>query len=285
MLRLLFFRTFALSFAACACVWGQNSGSGTIQGTVKDASGGVIPAAKVIITHAETGVKSNSVSNNEGFFAFPPVQIGTYKVHCEAPGMKAWEQDLILDTGKTVEVNAVLTPGEISQTVQVSAEIPLVTTTDPTNATTLDQQRIKELPINGRDLNTLLMDVTPGIEYGGNVNDGARTGGMMTYSTTYSQDGTPANNREFGGSMGLQGLESIGEVRIETNLGNARSSTPASVTVSTRSGTNRYIASLYETARNNCCGVAKHLQDMNPNAYGAYGFQPRQCQGSFRLEF
>ena len=58
------------------------------------------------------------------------------------------------------------------------------------------------------------MDVTPGIEYGGNVNDGARVGGMMTYSTTYSQDGASANNREFGGSQGLQGLESVGEVRI-----------------------------------------------------------------------
>src|ERR1019366_2366128 len=50
-----------------------------------------------------------------------------------------------------------------------------------------------------------------------------------------------------------------------TSTGNAKSSTPASVIVSTRSGTNRYIASLYETARNNCCGVAKHRQDVNPN--------------------
>jgi hypothetical protein len=260
-----FLGALVMALIVSASLWGQNSGSATVQGTVKDASGAVVPGAKVTITHTETGVKSNTVSNNEGFFVFPPVQIGKYRVRCEATGMKAWEQEITLDTGATVEVNTVLSPGEVSQTVQVSAEIPLVTTTDPTDATTLDQQRIKELPINGRDLNTLLMDVTPGVEYGGNVNDGARTGGMMTYSTTYSQDGAPANNREFGGSMGLQGLESIGEVRMETNLGSAKSSTPASVTVSTRSGTNRYIASLYETARNNCCGVAKRLQDVNPD--------------------
>ena len=196
-----FFRAVALLLLLTASGWGQNSGSATVQGTVKDASGAVVPGAKVTITQIETGLKSNTVSNNEGFFAFPPVQIGKYKVRCEATGMKAWEQEITLDTGRTAEVTAVLTLGDVTQTVQVTAEVPLVTTTDPTDATTLDQQRIKELPINGRDLNTLLMDVTPGVEYGGGVNDGSRTGGMMTYSTTYSQDGASANNREFGGSQ------------------------------------------------------------------------------------
>ena len=265
MLHKVFFCAPVLFLLASASAWGQTSGGATVQGSVKDATGAVVPGAKVTITHVETGVKNNTVTNHDGLFVFPPVQIGNYRVRCEAPGMKAWEQEVLLETGRTLDVNAVLALGDVSQTVEVTAEVPLVSTTDPTDATTLDQQRIKELPINGRDLNTLLMDVTPGIEYGGNVNDGARTGGMMTYSTTYSQDGAPANNREFGGSQGLQGLESIGEVRIETSTGNAKSSTPASVIVSTRSGTNRYVASLYETARNNCCGVAKHLQDMNAN--------------------
>ena len=127
------------------------------------------------------------------------------------------------------------------------------------------KQRIKELPINGRDLNTLLMDVTPGVEYGGNVNDGARTGGMMTVLDHLLAGRRAGQQPRLGGSQGLQGLESIGEVRIETSTGNAKSSTPASVIVSTRSGTNRYVDSLYETARNNCCGVAKRLQDVNPN--------------------
>ena len=259
------FRMIASAILATACAMAQSSGSATLQGVVKDSTGAVIPGAKVTATHIETGVKANTVSNNDGAFVFPPTQIGNYKVRCEATGMKAWEQDVLLETGKTVDVNPVLALGDVSQTVLVSADVPMITTNEPTDATTLDQQRIKELPINGRDLNTLIQDVTPGIEYGGNVNDGARTGGMMTYSTTYSQDGASANNREFGGSTGLQGLESIGEVRIETSTGNAKSSSPASVIVSTRSGTNQFKVSLYETARNNCCGVAKHLQDVNAN--------------------
>jgi hypothetical protein len=266
MLKKMVFRAVVVVLLAGVPGWCQNSGSATVQGTVKDGTGAVVPAAKVTITHVETGVKADTVSNNEGFFIFPPVQIGKYKVRCEAAGMKAWEQAIALDAGSTVNLTPQLSLGDVSQTVLVTADVPLITTTEATDATTLDQARIKELPINGRDLNTLLMDVTPGIEFGGGAtNDGARTGGMMTYSTTYSQDGASATNREFGGSQALQGLESIGEVRVETSTGNAKSSTPASVIVSTRSGTNRYVASIYETARNNCCGLAKRLQDVNPN--------------------
>jgi hypothetical protein len=265
MFNRLVLQTIATAILATACAMAQSSGSATLQGTVKDTSGAVVPKAKVTSTHIETGVKAITLSNNDGAFVFPPTQIGKYKVRCEAIGMKAWEQEVLLETGKTLDVSAVLTLGDVAQTVLVTADVPMITTNEPTDATTLDQQRIKELPINGRDLNTLIQDVTPGIEYGGNVNDGARVGGMMTYSTTYSQDGASANNREFGGSTGLQGLESVGEVRIETSTGNAKSSSPASVIVTTRGGTNRYLVSLYETTRNNCCGVAKHLQDVNAN--------------------
>jgi hypothetical protein len=272
------FRLTLLSMLCALCALAQ-SGGATLQGTVKDSSGAVLPGAKVSLTHLDTGVKSSSASNNDGFFVFPPVQIGRYRVRCEATGMKAWEEVVTLATGMVADVNPVLTLGDVNQTVEVTDTAPLVTTTDPTDATTLDQKRIKELPINGRDLNTLISDVTPGIEYGGNVNDGARTGGLMTYATNYSQDGASANNREFGGSTGLQGLESIGEVRIETSTGNAKSSSPASIIITTRGGTNAFHVSGYETARNNCCGVAKHLQDFNPNG------SPFQLPKLIRNEF
>jgi hypothetical protein len=179
--------------------------------------------------------------------------------------MKAWEQEIALETGATVEVNPVLTVGALNQTVVVSEEPPQVTTTEPTDATTLDSRRIRELPINGRDLNTLISEVTAGLEQVIDVNGGVRAGGLMVYSTEYTQDGASANNREFGGSTGLQGLESIGEVRVETSTGNAKSSSPTSVIVSTRSGTNRYRAALYETIRNNLWGVARHREDVNPS--------------------
>jgi len=254
----------ALSILFAVCALAQKT-SATLQGTVKDATGSVIPAARISITKIDTGVKSSTASNNDGYFTFPPVAIGRYLVHCEHPGMKAWEQDVELQTGQTTEINPVLALGQVTETVMVSSTIPLVTTTDPTDATTLDAQRLKELPINGRDLNTLLAEVAPGLEQDIGVNGGVRANGLLGYATDYQQDGAAANNRETGGSTGLQGLESIGEVRVETSTGNAKSSSPTSIIISTRGGTNRFRTSLYETIRNNAWGVAKHRQDVNPN--------------------
>jgi hypothetical protein len=243
----------------------QNSGGGTIQGTIKDSSSGVIPGAKVSITHIETGVKTSGITNHEGFFAFPPVPTGRYLARFEAAGMKASEQILELQTGQTIDLVPILNLGQSSETVTVSSAIPLVNTTDPTDATTLDAKRIGELPINGRDLNTLLADVTPGVEQVIDVNGGIRTGGLMVYATDYTQDGASANNREFGGSTGLQGLNSIAEVRVETSTGNAKSASPTSVIISSRGGANLLRANVFETIRNNAWGVAKHREDINPN--------------------
>ncbi len=241
------------------------TGGGVIQGTVKDSSGGAIPKAAIAITHLESGTVNRSQTNGDGYFATPPIKIGKYKIHVEAPGMKAWEGELQLETGRTADIEPVLSAGQVTETVVVMASVPLVTTTDPTDGTTLDARRIKELPINGRDLNTLISDVTPGVEQVIDVNGGVRTSGMMVYSTNYVQDGAASNNREFGGSMNLSGLEAVGEVRIETSTSNAKYSSPASVIVTTKGGGNTYHAAVYETVRNNAFGVARARQDVNFN--------------------
>ena len=248
----------------------QVAGNGTILGTVRDASGGAIPQAKVVVLRTDTGRNFETNTNNEGYFASPPLPYGNYWVRVEAPGMKAWEQPLLLETGKTVEISPLLEAGQVTETVNVSGAVPLVTTTDATDASTLDSKRIKELPINGRDLNTLLSQTAPGLEQVYDVNGGVRTGGSMVYSTNYVQDGAPSNNKEFGGSMNLQGLESIGEVRVETSTSSARYNTPASIIVNTKSGTNTFHLSAYETIRNNAFGVARARQDISFNPANPY---------------
>ena len=246
--------------------FGQAGGAGgNIQGTVKDSTGASIPGAKLSIRSLEQGIVTNTVTNPEGYFSTPTLTIGEYKVRVEFTGMKAWEGQILLETGKTVELSPVLQPGQVSETITVTEASPLVTTTDPTDGSTLDAKRIQELPVNGRDLNTLLSDVTPGMEQVIDVNGGVRTAGLMVYSTNYVQDGAASNNREFGGSMNLQGLESIGEVRVETSTSSARYSSPASVIVTTKGGSNRFRGAVYETARNNAFGVAKARQDVNYN--------------------
>jgi hypothetical protein len=254
-------RKLALIYLFVATLCAQ-SGGGSIQGTVKDNAGGVIPGAKVVILHIATGRTVVLETNAEGFFTTPPTVIGPYKIRVEMAGMKSWEGDMNLEIGRTAVVEPILTPGQVSETVVVTDSVPLVTLTDATDASTLDAQRIKEIPINGRNLNTLLENVAPGVESIGDVNGGVRVSGLMSYSTDFVQDGASANNREFGGSANLQGLESIGEVRVETSTSSAKYTRPTSVILTTKSGGNQLRLAIFETHRNNAFGVARARQDV-----------------------
>jgi len=255
-------RLVTLLLFSASCFAQSSAGGGTIQGTVKDATGAVLAGAQLSILHLATGLLTKTVANQEGYYATPPINIGKYKITVTMSGMKSWEGEINLETGRPAVVDPVLTPGLVSQTIQVTDSLPLVATTDPTDASTLDAQRIQEIPINGRNLHVLLEDVTPGVEAIYDVNGGIRVSGLMTYSTDFVQDGAAANNREFGGSANLQGLESIAEVRVETSTSSAKYTRPTSVIVTTKSGTNTLRLAVWETHRNNAFGVARARQDV-----------------------
>lgn len=248
----------------CAATFAQSiAGGGTIQGTVKDATGSSLPGAKVAIRNLGTGVDTNAIANSEGSFITPTLPIGRYRIRVEAAGMKAWQGEMTVETGRTLEINPTLAVGDVSETVIIEGNIaPLVNTTDPTVGSTLDAMRIKELPINGRNINALLEDTVPGLEASFDVNGGVRAAGLMGYSTDYVQDGASSNNREFGGSGIMQGLESIGEVRVETSTSSAKYNRPTSVVVTTKGGQNKLRLTAFETHRNNGFGVARARQDV-----------------------
>ena len=239
------------------------SGGGTIQGTVKDESGATLPGARVKITNTATGITTNIVTSESGVFITPTINIGKYKIRIEATGMKAWEGETQVETARESAIEPILKIGDVSETVIVEGNLaPLVTTSDPTDGSTLDSMRIKELPINGRNINFLLENTVPGVEAVDNVNGGVRVAGLMVYSTDFVQDGATANNREFGGSGVIQGLESIGEVRVETSTSSAKYNRPTSVIVTTKGGTNTFRFTAFETHRNNGFGVARARQDV-----------------------
>ncbi|MBM3813868.1 MAG: carboxypeptidase regulatory-like domain-containing protein [Acidimicrobiia bacterium] len=240
----------------------SGAGTASIQGTVRDTTGAPIAGAQIEAEHIATSRVSKTETNETGFYATPPIAMGRYKVRVSLTGMKTWESELNLETGSIAVVNADLMPGAVTETITVSETIPLVSTTTPTSSSTLDAQRIQEIPVNGRSLNTLLEGTVPGVEALGDVNGGVRVAGLMVYSTDYVQDGASTNNREFGGSGSLQGLESIGEVRVETSTSSGKYTRPTSVIITTKSGTNQLRFTLFETHRNNSFGVAKARQDV-----------------------
>src|SRR5438477_9693805 len=128
--------------------WAQ-TGTGKIQGTVKDASGAIVPNAKVTLVHAATNNQHSGVTNGVGFYLFPALALGEYRLSVEAPGMEVWTGQLTLLAGQTADVETVLKTGSTSTKMEVSGEIaPLVTTTAATLATVVETERIQQLPID-----------------------------------------------------------------------------------------------------------------------------------------
>src|SRR5689334_11918463 len=97
---------------AAAALWltaaHAQTGSGSIQGTVKDSAGAVIPSTKISITHIDTGRQQLTSTNEVGFYIVPSTQTGRYKISAQAPGMQTWEGEMLLQTGQTAVVDPVM---------------------------------------------------------------------------------------------------------------------------------------------------------------------------------
>ncbi len=254
----------ALALAiGCSAAWAQ-SGAGSIQGTVTDATGAVIPGASIHVVNQATGVAVDSKSTNVGFYQVPSIFAGTYVVTITAPRMKTYVRTIELLVDQTAVINAALTPGAVTQQIQVSADLVQLTSTDSgTVGTDLENARINELPMNGRNLLTLTNEATPGLSSCDQSPSCAN--GMMPSAIGYEVDGVSLSNQEFGGANAGQETmpdpDAIQEVKMETSGEGAQFATPVTGVMTTKSGTNTLHGSLFETARNNGFGIAKRRQD------------------------
>jgi hypothetical protein len=253
---------FALLIAMFALTLTGQTGSGTVQGVVRDATSAVIAGASVTIVNTATAVKSSTTSNEAGFFAFPPVVPGSYEIKVESAGMQAWEGKFLLQVGQTAEISPVLRVGAVSTQVTVAGEAaPLVATTDATLSENLERTRIEQLPSDGRSIANLVMTATPGLYGGQDGNINPINMGLRDAVELY-QDGAVIKNRDVGDWSGrLPGVDSIEELRVETSMSSAQFDRPGSVILSTKSGTNGVHGSLFETNRNSGVGVARRRQD------------------------
>ena len=247
-------------------IWAQ-SGAGSIQGTVTDATGAIIPGANIHVVNEATGVSSDTKSNSVGFYQVPNLFAGHYSVTVVAQAMKTAQAKVELLVAQTAVVSPVMTAGAVTQEVQVSADAVQLTTKDSaTISSTLENQRINQLPMNGRSLYSLTGDVVPGLE------GGTRANGLEGEALEYVADGAPLVNRNFGSNGNstqaqLPDPDSVQEVRIETSNSSAQFATPGTAIITTKSGTNSLHGSIFETARNNAIGIAKNRN--NPSNFSA----------------
>ncbi|HEV2327100.1 MAG TPA: carboxypeptidase regulatory-like domain-containing protein [Terracidiphilus sp.] len=260
----------ALSLAGvCPAVLAQ-SGAGSIQGTIKDPTGAVIPFAAITVTNHATNVKATTKSNGVGFYQVPGLFTGTYTVTVTARGMKTYNRILDLLAGQTAVINPVMTAGSVTQQVTVSANtIQLVDKDNGAITSTLENARINQLPMNGRSLITLVQETTPGLSSCSQSD--SCPNGLFGEAMEYVADGASLANREFGGTHTGQAEmvdpDSVQQVHVETSGSGAQYATPATAVLSTKSGTNQLHGTLFETARNNAFGIARQRQ--NPSDFAA----------------
>jgi hypothetical protein len=236
------------------------TGVAQIQGVATDATGAVVPNAAVALANAQTGIKFETTTNAVGFYVFPSLQSGDYRLTITAPGLQKWEGQATLRAGQEAVIDATLQVAQANEQVTVVGNVTqLVTTTSPTIATTVERARIEQLPLNGRSIQSLLTVTVPGLE--GAVAQ-PRVYGLRDSAMEFNQDGVPLDDRNTGNIQSRPpGLDTVQEFRVETNGSSAKLDRPANAIMITKNGTNEFHGAAFETGRNSGFGVARQRQD------------------------
>lgn len=194
---------------------------GSIQGNVTDAQGYVVRNADVEAKSSQQDYKITT--NDKGYFFIPLVQPGTYTVTVKAPGFRTEQRTgVILDVAQKVNLNMSLTPGGETETVTVNTNAIQLATTDASGGTVMDPEKVQNLPLNGRQVYTL-MDLTPGVRFtqtrfGAGGYSGTR--GWDT-SNAYSISGQPGITNQFmlnGAPVSVQGGGPAGTWNISPSI-------------------------------------------------------------------
>ncbi len=238
--------------------------TGTIIGTVKDETGGVLPGVEVTSRNTGTGLTRTAISDDEGRYRIPQLAPGSYELRVELAGFRtALLQDIIISMAQQAVIPITLRVGEISEEVVVSAEVSLVETTTSNVGSLVDSQTIRNLPLNGRDFIQLaaLQEgvVTPTSANRTRTGD---TGVKMTISGTRPNqtavllDGTDVKN-QYGNTPGglsgaMLGVDTVREFRVITNVYSAEYGrfTGGVISAVTKSGTNDIHGTLFAFHRN-----------------------------------
>jgi hypothetical protein len=232
---------------------------GSVNGSLRDAQGAVVPGAAVTIVNSETGATRTTESSKDGLFQFAAVTPGVYELRAEAAGFKTIvRKDVAVQVNTPLTLDLELEVGGVGEVVEIQAGTELVNRTDATIGNTFNETQIRQLPIEGRNVVDLL-SLQPGVVKT-NVEDydDLRSGavnGARSDQTNVTLDGVDVND-QLGGlaftSVIPVTLDSVEEFRVVTSNANANQgrSSGAQVSLVTKSGSNEFHGSLYEFHRN-----------------------------------
>jgi hypothetical protein len=263
--------------------------TGTIVGNVTDPTGASIPGADVTVKNTATGIVRNVKTSSSGAFTVPNLDPGTYNVTIVMDGFEqANAANIQLSAGDRHRTDATLKVGKTNVTVEVTTATALLQTDTSSVASSVGQQAVQELPLNGRNFINLTQ-IIPGATEGApnSINSGTRpddrrpsssvsVNGQAEVINDLLVDGMDNNERVIG-TIGVRpAIDSIQEVRILTNdfSADAGRAGGAVINVITKSGTNTFHGGAYEFLRNDALSAA-------PYQFGAHNRIPELRQNQF----
>ena len=259
-----------ISFGLTNHLHAQSTGS--IRGTITDASGANVPGATVSAANTETGLKRTLQTNESGLYVFTDLPIGPYTVDVERTGFATQRltgSDLL--TGQTLELNVVLAVGASSETVEVNTAVDDIRSATSEVATSVDVQQIEDLPLNGRNV-LQLTTLTPGAvltntgtENGQQDNTGLTVNGLRPTQNNYELDGAVYINRFFDSVPVLPNPDALQEFTIQSaNFSAQYPGAGALVQLSSRSGANAFHGSAFEFFRNTILNTRSYFASVKP---------------------
>jgi hypothetical protein len=239
----------ALSWLVAAPLSAQST-TGTIQGTVRDNQGGVVPGATATIRNTQTNATRTVLTDENGNYRFLNVPVGGYELTVELQGFSRHVRSgITLSLNQDAVVDVRIQPAGLTETIEVSADAPLLNTTTPEVGVRFDQKRISELPVqNSRDIFAVALSA-PGVSQLGSGQSSFASGtnfssnGMRVRSNNFMIDGQDSNDPSVTGrQQPMNNTDIIQEFRLITNQFAAEFGRAAGsiVSVVTKNGTNSF---------------------------------------------
>ncbi|MEX2261370.1 MAG: TonB-dependent receptor [Bryobacteraceae bacterium] len=257
-----FFTALLLTLGLAALPLGAQN-FGEITGTVADSTGAVMARVTVTVVNSATNQVRTAVTNETGNYSVPFLVPGPYDIRAETAGFRAETRTgVILQVGAVARINFALQVGEVTQQIEITAGAPLMVTESTALGTVIENKRIIELPLNGRDPLQLIalstnVTVEGGAGGGGGLQGGARTGasysiaGQRLEFNRYTLDGVENTDPNFNSYIINPSVDALQEFKVQSGVYSAEFGRATSqVSATTKSGSNQFHGAAFEFLRN-----------------------------------
>jgi hypothetical protein len=241
---------------AAHIAWAQATAE--LNGRITDESGAVLPGVSVTMTQTDTGFTRTAVTDGTGSYAMPNLPTGPYKLEVALQGFRTYVQTgIVLQVGATPTINAVLAVGNLEETVAVEAAAPLVDVRSAGISEVVENERILELPLQGRQVTDLIVLAGAAVQTG-TADSRSMQGGVsisvaggLSFGVAYQLDGAMHNNPQNNANLPMPFPDALQEFSVATSGLSAQSGmhTGASVNGVTKSGTNTLHGNAFEFLR------------------------------------